>query len=411
MARDYKIVVKEGSGEIIYRANEEQDVPAVDFLTLLFGKSSSAFDSGCMNETLILYPTDHPSCRAKDSTVLHVSAANPSLRLTKADVLSNTRRLAYTLRHCYNIGTNGPSKNVVTVIATGHYYLPALFYGVIAAGGIFASVSTTTTAKEFAKLVKDANSHLVVCTEETKDVAMAAATTDSPATVLVIDPNGSGLRELRGEKVALEKEMEWERITDVKQLNESVVALVYSSGTTGPPKGVQFSHTNLVAQTVLQAETWSASIPSLYPDFSYRTLAHLPTAHIAGLSFYFLNAFYLGGTTYWMTKFDFPSFLRYNAEFRITTFMSVPPIFLQIAKSHLVTDQFATCISALSGGAPLGLDLQRSASAKMGFKNIGISQTWGMSEVTGSGTVLPVGQTDDTGSISVLLPNIEARFV
>jgi 4-coumarate--CoA ligase len=137
----------------------------------------------------------------------------------------------------------------------------------------------------------------------------------------------------------------------------------------------------------------------------------LPTAHIAGIQGYLINPFYMGGPVYWMPRFDFPLFLTYNAKYRITFFFTVPPIYLLIAKSPSVTSQFRTLEIAISGAAPLGKDLQHAASAKLGGKDCFISQTWGLSETTGSATIMPMGMHDDTGSVSPLIPNMLARIV
>lgn len=163
------------------------------------------------------------------------------------------------------------------------------------------------------------------------------------------------------------------------------------------------------------------------PDFKYSTLAHLPTAHIAGIQGYFINPFYMGGPTYWMPKFTFPEFLEYNKvrrnpqliaaadkgrqKYQITFFFTVPPIYLLIAKSPAVTDQFDSLEVAISGAAPLGKELQHAASQKLGRGKTFISQTWGLSETTGSATIMPYGMNDDTGSVSPLIPNMIARLV
>lgn len=146
------------------------------------------------------------------------------------------------------------------------------------------------------------------------------------------------------------------------------------------------------------------------PSFEYRTLAHLPAAHIAGVQGYFVNPFYMGGPTYWMPKFDWQGFLDYNKKYRITFFFSVPPIYLLIAKSPAVKDQFDALEVAISGAAPLGKELQIAASAKLGKGKTFISQTWGLSETTGSVTAMPWDQQDDTGSVSPVLPNMSLRY-
>lgn len=109
-----------------------------------------------------------------------------------------------------------------------------------------------------------------------------------------------------------------------------------------------------------------------------------------------------------MPKFDFVKFLEYNKKHQVTLFFTVPPIYLLIAKSPLVTDQFETLVHAISGAAPMGAELSAMAEKKLGCH---ISQTWGLSETTGSVTAMPWDQHDDTGSVSPLLPNARMRIV
>lgn len=119
----------------------------------------------------------------------------------------------------------------------------------------------------------------------------------------------------------------------------------------------------------------------------------------------------MGGTVYWMPKFDFPQFLEYNKKYAITAFFTVPPIWLAIAKHPAVTDQFDTLEHAVSGAAPLGKDLQLAASKKLGRGQTMIFQTWGLSETTGSITLLPNGTQDTSGSVACLIANHTARLV
>lgn len=174
---------------------------------------------------------------------------------------------------------------------------------------------------------------------------------------------------------------------------------------------MKLSHRNVVAQTMIPCDMTKAWIAEKRPDFQYRTIAHLPSAHIAGIQGYFFNPVYLGGSVYWMPKFDFAKFLEYNRKYRVTFFFTVPPIYLLIAKSPEVTDQFQTLELAISGAAPLGKDLQYAASKKLGGPDCFIDQTWGLSETTGTTTILPMGMHDDTGSVGPPIPNMLARLV
>ncbi|KAK1749530.1 putative acyl-coenzyme A synthetase [Echria macrotheca] len=395
------VVEKTPSG-IIYRAAENRDVPDMDLLTLLFESKHSM---------------------AKEDTVLHADAEDPSKCVTKSQLRTLIKRLAHTLRNDYDFGRSGFNKDVAVCIALGHYQLPAIFFSIIAAGGIYSACNPGSTPHEIASQLRQVDAKLIFCTPETKPIGVAAATLSGLplSRVLVLGPatapqNALSLFPAAASSTSANpipistKQHEWARLTSRRVLDDTVICLPFSSGTTGPPKAVMLNHTNMVSQATLVLDSMRARDPSL--EFARRTLAHLPAAHVAGIQSYFVNHSYGGGTVFWMDKFDFANFLRLAKRHAITGFFSVPPIYLLIAKSPAVTDQFDSVVSAISGAAPMGRELQAAVSKKLGKGKAQFGQTWGLSETTGSMTVMVKGmENDETGSVAMLVASGQARIV
>ncbi|CBF82589.1 hypothetical protein AN9081.2 [Aspergillus nidulans FGSC A4] len=376
---------------VVYLPEKDYEFPNIDLLTLLF---------------------ESPIPHSTESTVLHAEAADPSNATTKAQTRLLTRQIAYILRNHFGVGSQGAGKDVIVGVSEGQVLLPSVFYGVIAAGGVWSAASSTATPPELERQIRQGNSRLLITGPGCKDVvlkaAKAAGVPQSRVLILrsagherVFENSATGQNYLDGLKPS--EVLDWERITDPKKLEDSLICLLYSSGTTGVPKGVNISHTNMVTEALIPLYydlEYIAKRRATDPTYEhpYRTLAHLPTAHVAGCQGYFANPAVAGGTVFWMPKFDFQKFLGYNKKLEITSFFSVPPIYLLIAQSPDVTDQFKSLRRAYSGAAPMGADLQTKAQKKLGCL---INQTWGLSETTGS----------TTGSVSRLWPNMRLRIV
>jgi long-subunit acyl-CoA synthetase (AMP-forming) len=116
---------------------------------------------------------------------------------------------------------------------------------VIAAGGVYSAASASFTAPELERQIRQGNSNLVFCSEDAKEVTIQAARNCgiplSRVLVIKSSPRWS-MRSVEGgvDVLPSEGKLDWERITDQKKLDKSLVCLLYSSGTTGVPKGKHF---------------------------------------------------------------------------------------------------------------------------------------------------------------------------
>ena len=183
---------------------------------------------------------------------------------------------------------------------------------------------------------------------------------------------------------------------------EDLVALPFSSGTTGLPKGVMLTHRNLVAN-VLQ----SAALERIERDEVL--IGILPFYHIYGMTVILSTALYLGATVVTMPRFDLEPFLDLHGRYGITTDYLVPPIILALAK-HPVVDRYD--LSALrvitSGAAPLSEDLARACAERLGCV---VKQGYGLTETSPVTHTNPRDRAIKPGSVGMAAPNTAFRIM
>jgi acyl-CoA synthetase (AMP-forming)/AMP-acid ligase II len=178
--------------------------------------------------------------------------------------------------------------------------------------------------------------------------------------------------------------------------------LLYSSGTTGLPKGVVLSHRNLVASLCQ-----TRAVHRVGPDDVLLTV--LPLYHIFALQVTLTLGLAAGATVVTIPRFDLEGFCRLVQEHGVTRAEVVPPIVLALARHPAVAGyDLSTLRLITSGAAPLGAGLATECAQRLGCR---VKQAYGMTELGGGTHIVPDTGGGNAESVGPLLPGAQARVV
>ncbi len=312
--------------------------------------------------------------------------------LTFGELTDAVRRVAASLRK------KGFKKgDVLGIFSPNCPEYAVAFHAAAMLGGITTPLNPLYTAKEAAFQLKDAGAKLLVTAPIIIGKASEAATSANIEELFVFGeaPGATPFASL------LESDGEAPSV-DIDPKND-LVALPYSSGTTGLPKGVMLTHYNLVAN-MCQMDGLD------YFESDDILLCVLPLFHIYGLVVVLNMGLHLGSTIVVMPRFDLEQFLAAIQKYRVTLSHIVPPIVLKLAKDPAIENYDLSSLKMVfSGAAPLGPELSNECMQRIGC---GIRQGYGMTEtspVTHSSPADPAKMK--LGSVGTPAPNTECKLV
>lgn len=252
----------------------------------------------------------------------------------------------------------GPGSKVILLFPNRPNFLVA-FLGVVTAGGIPCPLNPNLTRQELDQLVTVLDPHLVVSHDLPPDV------TEFLQQRLPIA--NFHLWHLQPTPIQIPLATQDPELDDV-------ACMLCTSGTTGLPKAVMLTHTNILSNVQALATNAHWSDQEIFGNA-------LPSFHIYGLTVLTLLPLFLGGIVVYMPQFSPQSCLGAIEQHQITRFGGVPNMFAMLNKYRQAhTFDTRSCQAWISGGAPLSSSVVSEFAAK--YNGALIYEGYGMLEAS-----------------------------
>jgi long-chain acyl-CoA synthetase len=191
---------------------------------------------------------------------------------------------------------------------------------------------------------------------------------------------------------------------------DDTAVILYTSGTTGKPKGAELTHFGLYYNAQLVAERnfgrWPDKIVVLRPGDV--ALAALPLYHAFGLTNIQNALLYSGGAISYLLRFCAASAAAAIARDRVTFFAGVPTMYIALLNDPEVTDeQLATLKYCLSGGAALPIEVKQQFTARFG---LAVQEGYGLTETSPLACIQSIDEAAKAGTVGKAAYGVEMKI-
>ena len=346
-------------------------------------------------------------------------------RLSYSELRDQANRAAKGLQQ---LGV-GPGVHVGLYLPNTPHYVIA-FFGVLKAGGTVVNYSPLDAAKVLEHKIEDSRTDVLFTLDmaalypqmadmlgktrlKTLVVGNMAEMTPAPDAVTAQMRQGKQLADVKWDA----QHLRFADLLDndgrftphpIARSEDEVAMLQYTGGTTGLPKGAMITHGNLTAACAQYRESCDGTPPVLV-DGQERFLAVLPPFHIFALTVNMLFGIRLGAELILHARFDAEAALKDISAKKVTTFCGVPTMFTALI-GHPDTPKYdlRSLKYCGSGGAPLPLEV---AQRYREVTDCPLSEGWGMTETSPTGTFTPVHGKRKAGSCGMPLPRIDIKML
>ncbi len=312
------------------------------------------------------------------------------LKLTYAQLWGHALQYASVLR---DKGVGPGDKVALLLPNTPHF--PLAYYGTLALGAVAVPVHALLKAEEIQYVLEDSGAKALVCAAPLLGEGAKGAELAGIPVLAVMDGGDATLERI--DTMALEA-------TPIPAMIPSepddTAVILYTSGTTGTPKGAEITHLNVTMNVVASA------MHSFDIDENDVVLGCLPLFHTFGQTCCMNTAFYVGATVVMLPRFDGAQALELMVKEKCTIFMGVPTMYVGLIEAAKTSEHRPTLKSALSGGAALPVPILEKFSEVFGTD---VLEGYGLTETSPVATFNQVGFTPRPGTVGKAIWGVEVE--
>ncbi|AYN38652.1 long-chain fatty acid--CoA ligase [Streptomyces dangxiongensis] len=284
----------------------------------------------------------------------------------------------------------GPGDRVGLLLPNTPHF-PVAYYGTLALGATVVPMSTQLRSGEIEFVLADSGARALVCAAPTLDEGAKAAATAGATlfTVGVDDTDG----------VRLDPPEPAPPVAGYFPSSpDDIAAILYTSGTTGRPKGAMLSHRNIVTNI----EVTAVSPFDVRPDDVL--LCSLPLSHTFGQTCVMSVAFHAGATVVLMPRFTAPDALALMSRYGCTVFMGVPTMYHALLEAVPDGTPAPRLHRAYSGGSALAVPVLDRVQETFGCQ---VYEGYGLTETSPCVAYNQPGQVTRPGTVGTPIAGVE----
>lgn len=321
-------------------------------------------------------------------------------KMTYAELAATIRRIANVLK---DKGVERGDKVAMMVPNTPHF--PLIYFGILTCGATVVPVNCLYKAKEIQYYIEDSEAKVFFYWADFRQEAVKAfRACETCHSLIEVALPGAKEQPPVGE-LLLPLLMAAPAECDVVQtMPDDTAVILYTSGTTGSPKGAELTHFNMLFNAMVVKDRLVAVQPGEV------TLAILPLFHSFGQTCVQNAGLMAGATVTMVPRFDSEKVLEVIQRDRVNCMAAVPTMFRFLLNSAIENPSydFSSVRVALSGGAALPVELLRRFEEHFGLR---ILEGYGLSETSPVASFNVLDRPSKPGSIGVPVWGVDMRVM